>query len=104
VLLVALVLGLWARGPRRHRGPTGIAPAEMQRLLRRGGAYMAGPHAVLMADGAYYYNPQTGRYEHDPQAMDPLLAAHWVKQQRRAAFWSGFVWTILLLNWLRPRR
>jgi hypothetical protein len=72
----------------------------MRRLLRRGKAYAHGTHHVMVADGIYALNPQTGCYELVPGAMDPLLAEHWIGEQRSARFrdslvrgsWLSYLW------------
>jgi hypothetical protein len=63
----------------------------MRRLLRRGKAYAQGTHHVMVADGIYAYDQQTGCYERVPDAMDPLLAGQWVRNQRSARFWDGML-------------
>jgi hypothetical protein len=72
----------------------------MRRLLRSGKAYAHGTHHVIVADGIYTYVPQTGCYARVPDAMDPLLAEHWIGEQRSARFrdsllrgaWLSYLW------------
>src|SRR5215831_17048997 len=90
MLLVVLILVALAPPYRRPDAASGITPAQMQKALRRGYAYLYDAHHVILTDGMYAYDPQTRDYERIPGAMDPLLAAHWVRTQRRAAFWSSF--------------
>jgi hypothetical protein len=100
LLLFAVVLVCVACRPRRRPAGEPIPPAQMRRLLGRGKAYAHGTHHVIVADGIYAYDPQTGYYERVEGAMDPLLAEHWIGEKRSARFrdsfervsWLSYLW------------
>jgi hypothetical protein len=90
-LLPALLLGIRACWPRRRPPGEPIPPDQMRRLLSRGKAYAHGTHTVIVNDGIYAFHPQTGCYERVEGAMDPLLAEHWIGEQRSARFRDSFM-------------
>jgi hypothetical protein len=100
LLLAAVGFVCVACWPRRRPAGQPIPPKQMRKMLRRGRAYAHGTHHVIVDNGIYAYVPQTGCYERVPDAMDPLLAAHWVGEQRSARFhdslvtgaWLGYLW------------
>jgi hypothetical protein len=98
LVLVLLVLALvrWVRRRRSRPIPVTLAPAQVRKLLRREQAYVHGPHSVMTRDGVYVQNPDTGWYDRDEWAYDPLLAAHQVRERRWAAFWPSLWWSWLL--------
>jgi hypothetical protein len=98
--LAAAVLVCVACWPRRRPPGEPIPPAQMRSLLARGKAYPHDAHQVLLSDGIYVFRQQSGCYERVEGAMDPLLAQHWVGEQRIARFrdsfervsWLSYLW------------